>query len=522
MVGVLWRGICGAVHVMSPASSLGTVPANSRKPRSRHTGINHRATGEGAPAMSRRAKIVCTLGPATSGPGMITQLVAAGLDVARLNMSHGDHDAHRAAYQAVRAASDASGRSVGVLVDRQGPKIRLGRFAAGPVTLAAGQEFTITGQDVPGDQNEVSVSYPGLAGDVQPGTRLLVDDGRVVLEVTAVQGERVRTRVLVGGPVSDHKGLNLPGVRVNVPALTRKDADDLRWALRLRADLIALSFVQGPEDAAPARQIMDELGAALPLIAKIEKPQAVSALPEIIEAFDGIMVARGDLGVEYPLEQVPLVQKRSIALARQAAKPVIVATQMLESMIGAPRPTRAEASDVANAVLDGADALMLSAETSVGSYPVEAVATMAKIIVAAERDWSFAPPDGPPQTTGGAIARAAGEVGAAVGARALVAFTMTGDTARRLARCRSPIPLLAFTTEAATRSQLALTWGAETFLVPAVAHTDDMVRQVEAALRDVGRCTPGDLVVLVAGSPPGTPGRTNALRVHRIGDVIET
>jgi pyruvate kinase len=472
--------------------------------------------------MSRRAKIVATLGPATSGPGQVAALVAAGLDVARLNMSHGDHDAHRAAYDAVRAAGDASGRSVGVLVDLQGPKIRLGRFAAGPVTLAPGQEFTITGEDVPGDQHEVSVSYPGLAGDVQSGTRLLVDDGRVVLDVTAVQGPRVRARVVVGGRVSDHKGLNLPGVRVSVPALTGKDADDLRWALAQRADMIALSFVQAPEDAEPARKIMDETGVRLPLIAKIEKPQAVAALDEVVAAFDGIMVARGDLGVEFPLEQVPLVQKRAIRLARQAAKPVIVATQMLESMVSAPRPTRAEASDVANAVLDGADALMLSAETSVGAYPVDAVATMARIIEAAERGWPFAPPASTPDTTGSAIARAAAEVGAAVGAKALVAFTMTGETARRLARCRSPIPLLAFTTQSATRSQLALTWGAETFLVPAVAHTDDMVQQVQVALRDIGLCAEGDRVVIVAGSPPGTPGRTNALRVHRIGDVIES
>jgi pyruvate kinase len=471
--------------------------------------------------MSRRAKIVCTLGPATSGPGQIAALVRAGMDVARLNMSHGSHDTHMAAYQGVRAACDASGRSVAVLADLQGPKIRLGRFASGPVTLVAGQEFTITGEDVPGDQAEASTTYTELAGDVRPGTQVLVDDGRVVLEVTGVQGPRVRTRVVVGGKVSDHKGLNLPGVRVSAPALTGKDAEDLRWALALRADLVALSFVQGPEDADPARKIMEEMGASLPLIAKIEKPQAVAALPEVVAAFDGIMVARGDLGVEYPLEQVPLVQKRAIALARKAAKPVIVATQMLESMISAPRPTRAEVSDVANAVLDGADALMLSAETSVGAYPVDAVATMARIIVAAEGEPALAAPSaGAPETTGCAIARAAAEVGAAVGAKALVAFTMTGETARRLARYRSPIPLLAFTTESATRSQLALTWGAETFLVPAVAHTDDMVRQVEAALLDIGRCGKGDVVVIVAGSPPGTPGRTNALRVHRIGDAV--
>jgi pyruvate kinase len=474
--------------------------------------------------MGRRAKIVCTIGPATSGPDQIAALVAAGLDVARLNMSHGSQASHHAAYRNIRAAGDASGRSVGVLVDLQGPKIRLGRFASGPVTLEPGAEFTITGEDVPGGQAEVSTTYAGLAGDVRPGAQILVDDGRVVLEVTGVQGPRVRTKVLTGGRVSDHKGLNLPGIRVSVPALTSKDADDLRWALRLRADLIALSFVQGAGDAAPARRIMAELGSSLPLIAKIEKPQAVAALPEIVDAFDGIMVARGDLGVEYPLEQVPLVQKRAIGLARRAAKPVIVATQMLESMVSAPRPTRAEASDVANAVLDGADALMLSAETSVGSYPVDAVATMAKIIVAAEREWPdfAAPPAGELGSIGGAIARAAAEVGEIVAARALVAFTMTGETARRLARHRSPIPLLAFTTKPATRSQLALSWGAETFVVPEAAHTDDMVRQVEAALLDIGRCGKGDLVVIVAGSPPGTPGRTNALRVHRIGDAVET
>jgi pyruvate kinase len=473
--------------------------------------------------MGRRAKIVCTLGPATSGPDQIAALVAAGLDVARLNMSHGSQDSHHAAYGTIRAAGDASGRSVGVLVDLQGPKIRLGRFASGPVTLEPGAEFTITGEDVPGGQAEVSTTYPGLAGDVRPGTQILVDDGRVVLDVAAVDGPRVRTKVVTGGQVSDHKGLNLPGVRVSVPALTTKDAADLRWALGLRADMIALSFVQGPEDAAPARRIMEEMGATLPLIAKIEKPQAVAALPEIVAAFDGIMVARGDLGVEFPLEQVPLVQKRAIGLARQAAKPVIVATQMLESMVSAPRPTRAEASDVANAVLDGADALMLSAETSVGSYPVAAVATMAKIIMAAEQGWpERAAPAAKPASTGCAIARAAAEVGSVVGAKALVAFTMTGETARRLARHRSPIPLLAFTTKPVTRSQLALTWGAETFVVPEVAHTDDMVRQVEAALLDIGRCDKGDLVVIVAGSPPGTPGRTNALRVHRIGDAIET
>lgn len=473
--------------------------------------------------MSRRAKIVCTLGPASSSKERVAALVAAGLDVARLNMSHGTHDDHLKAYQAARAAGDEAGRSVGVLVDLQGPKIRLGAFASGPVILAAGDEFTITGEDVPGNSAEVATTYPGLAADVRIGDQILVDDGRVVLEVTGVDGTRVRTRVLVGGGLSDHKGLNVPGARLAVPALSTKDEQDLRWALGLRADMIALSFVRGPTDALPVRRIMDELGARLPLIAKIEKPQAVDALPEVLAAFDGLMVARGDLGVELPLEQVPIVQKRAIRLAQDQAKPVIVATQMLESMISAPRPTRAEASDVANAVLDGADALMLSAETSIGAYAADAVATMARIVVAAEREWLHAASSlpGVPTTTGDAIARAAAEVGAALNATALVAFTMTGETARRLARYRSPIPLLAFTSLQATRSQLALTWGVETFIVPPVRHTDDMVRQVQKALLDIGRCGQGDKIVIVAGSPPGTPGRTNALRVHRIGDVID-
>lgn len=472
--------------------------------------------------MSRRAKIVCTLGPVSSSPEKVAELVAAGLDVARLNMSHGTRADHLQAYRAVRAASDEAGRSVGVLVDLQGPKIRLGSFASGPVMLVAGGEFTITGADVPGDADEAATTYPGLAADVRAGDQILVDDGRIVLEVVSTRGDRVRTRVLVGGLVSDHKGLNVPGVTLNVPALGPKDEQDLRWALGLRADMIALSFVQGPQDAAPVRAIMAELGAALPLIAKIERPQAVDALPEVLEAFDGLMVARGDLGVELPLERVPMVQKRMINLAKDKAKPVIVATQMLESMISAPRPTRAEVSDVANAVLDGADALMLSAETGVGAYPAQTVATMARIIVAAERECLHATPSlsRVPTTTGGAIARAAAEVGAIVDATALVAFTMSGETVRRLARYRSPIPLLAFTPEPATRSQLALTWGVETFIVPPALHTDDMVQQVETALLDIGRCQKGDKVVIVAGSPPGTPGQTNALRVHRIGDAI--
>jgi pyruvate kinase len=472
--------------------------------------------------MSRRAKIVCTLGPATSSQERITGLIRAGLDVARLNLSHGTHDDHLAVYHRVRAGSGDVGRAVGVLADMQGPKIRLGAFPGGPVVLNAGEQFTITTEDIPGTQREASTTYQGLPGDVRGGDRILIDDGNVQLDVLSVPGNRVLTRVVVGGKISDHKGINLPGVNVSAPALTAKDETDLRWALEIGVDMIAMSFVRSPDDAMLARKIMAEAGRQAPLIAKIEKPEAVAVLPDIVDAFDGIMVARGDLGVELPLEQVPAVQKRAISLARERARPVIVATQMLESMILAPRPTRAEVSDVAGAVFEGADAVMLSAETGVGAYPIEAVSTMARIITAAEESTLRAEPSlaRVPTTTGGAIARAAAEVGAIVGAKALVAFTMTGETARRLARYRSSVPLLAFTTEPATRSQLALTWGVETFIVPTVHHTDDMVREVDRALLELGRLSAGDKIVIVAGSPPGSPGKTNALRVHRIGDAV--
>ena len=471
--------------------------------------------------MKRRAKIVCTLGPATHSYEGIRALVYAGMDVARLNFSHGSHNDHEQAYRWVRQASDESGRGVGVLVDLQGPKIRLGAFAAGPVVWATGETVTITTEAVRGTHDRVSTTFGGLAGDVNVGDRLLVDDGRVGLKVLAVDGPDVRLLVTEGGPVSNHKGLSLPGVGVSVPAMSDKDEADLRFGLGLRADMVALSFVRSPRDIDRVHEIMDDTGSRLPVLAKIEKPQAVDALDAIVEAFDGLMVARGDLGVEMPLERVPLVQKRAIQCARELAKPVIVATQMLDSMIGASRPTRAEASDVANAVLDGADALMLSGETSVGAYPIETVATMGRIIVAAEEELGMVPRvQREPTSVGGAIAFSAAVVGRTVGASALVAFTQSGDTARRLAEHRSPIPLLAFTPEPAVRSQLALVWGVETFLVPTVQHTDEMVLQVERAMLDLGRMQPGELVTIVAGSPPSTSGSTNAMRVHRVGGYV--
>ncbi|WP_435214862.1 pyruvate kinase [Streptomyces sp. bgisy034] len=472
----------------------------------------------------RRAKIVCTLGPATDSYDQIKALVDAGMDVARFNLSHGSHADHEERYQRVRKASDETGRSVGALADLQGPKIRLGRFTEGPVLLERGDSFVITVEEgTEGDRHQCGTTYSGLATDISAGERILVDDGKVCLEVTSVDGPRVHTTVVEGGIVSDNKGLNLPGVAVSVPALSEKDEADLRWALRTGFDVIALSFVRSGRDIEDVHRIMDEEGRRLPVIAKVEKPQAVEAIDGIVAAFDGIMVARGDLGVEMPLEQVPIVQKRAIKLAKRNAKPVIVATQMLDSMIDNSRPTRAEASDVANAVIDGTDAVMLSGETSVGKYPIETVRTMAKIVEAAEEDilakgLSTLTESNKPRTQPGAVARAAAEIGDFLDARFLVAFTQSGDTARRLSRYRSPIPLLAFTPEPATRSQLNLTWGVETFLGPHVDSTDAMVDQVDELLLKYGRCRKGDTVVITAGSPPGVSGSTNMVRVHHIGE----
>lgn len=470
-----------------------------------------------------RAKIVCTLGPAVSTPERIRELVAAGMNVARLNLSHGSHADHERVYRMIREAAEEAGKAVGVLVDLQGPKIRLGNFGEGSANLRYGDRFTITIRDVPGTAEVCSTTYDGLPADVHPGDSILVDDGRLRLEVEKVTDTDVLTRVVVGGPVSNHKGLNLPGAALSVPAMSVKDTDDLRWALHLKADMIALSFVRTARDVESVRRVMAEESVRVPVIAKIEKPQAVQNLDEIIAAFDGFMVARGDLGVEMPLEDVPLVQKRIVELARLNAKPVIVATQMLESMISAPRPTRAEASDVANAVLDGADAVMLSGETSVGTYPIDTVKTMARIVEHTESDGmeKLSRIDWDPHTKGGVITKAAAEVASRLGAKYLVAFTQSGDSARRLARYRSAVPMLAFTPVEAVRNELALSWGLETFLVPTVSHTDEMVKQVDRALLAVGKCRTGDTVVVVAGSPPGIPGSTNALRVHRIGDAID-
>ncbi len=468
----------------------------------------------------RRAKIVATLGPATSSYDQIRAILEAGVDVARMNLSHGSYDVHEEIYRTVRKAANDLGKAVGIFVDLQGPKIRLGRFKDGPHELAKGDVFSITIDEVEGTKELCGTTFKGLPGDVKPGDMLLIDDGKVALRATEVSETTVTTVVEVPGFVSNNKGINLPGVAVNVPALSEKDEADLRWAISLGVDMIALSFVRNASDIVRVHEIMNEEGKVLPTIAKIEKPQAVDALEEIIDAFDGIMVARGDLGVELPLEQVPLVQKRAVELSRRWAKPVIVATQMLESMIDSPRPTRAEASDVANAILDGADAVMLSGETSVGKWPVECVETMARIIESTEEGGIERIPalGTRPHTHAGAVSLAGLEIAELLGSKFVCVFTESGDSVRRVARLRSRVPLLAFTPSESTRNRLALVWGAQTYLVAPVTHTDEMMRQVDELVLASGRCKVGEEVVIVAGTPPGVPGSTNSLRVHRVGE----
>ena len=424
----------------------------------------------------RRAKIVATLGPASSSYDQLRAIIEAGVDVARMNLSHGSYDVHEQIYRDVRKAASDLDKPVGVFVDLQGPKIRLTKFKDGRVKLEKGATFKITTDEIEGDVNICGTTFKGLPGDVKVGDFLLIDDGKVKLRAVAVSDTTVTTEVEIPGLVSNNKGINLPGVAVNVPALSEKDEADLRWGLKLGVDMVALSFVRNASDIDRVHEIMREEGRKVPVIAKMEKPQAVENLEEIIDAFDAIMVARGDLGVELPLEQVPLVQKRAVELARRWAKPVIVATQMLESMISSSIPTRAETSDVANAVLDGADALMLSGETSVGSFPVETVSTMAKIIQSTEENGLSRIPDlgTRPHTQGGAVSFAAMEIAELLGSKFVCVFTEGGDSLRRISRLRSAVPVLSFTPNVQTARELSLVWGSKTYIVPKVTHTDAM------------------------------------------------
>lgn len=470
--------------------------------------------------LDRRTKIVCTLGPAVASKEGILGLVEAGMNVARLNMSHGEHADHEANYRWVREATDETGQAVGVLADLQGPKIRLGRFVNGEEMWKDGEIVRITVDDVEGTHDRVSTTYKNLAQDAKPGDRLLIDDGKVAVVCKEVDGNDVVCEVTEGGPVSNNKGVSLPGMDISVPALSEKDIADLRFALKLGVDMVALSFVRSPADVDKVHEIMDEEGRRVPVIAKLEKPEAVDALESIVLAFDAIMIARGDLGVEVPLEQVPLFQKRAIQIARENAKPVIVATQMLDSMISNLRPTRAEASDVANAVLDGADAVMLSGETSVGIDPQNVVRTMSRIVTNAEQGGQVPPLSHVPRTKRGVVSYSARDIAERLNAKAIVAFTTSGDTAKRVARLHSALPLLAFTPHPAVRSQLALTWGAETFLSDSVESTDDMMAAIDEALLGMDKYKEGDMIVVIAGTPPGISGNTNMIQVHELGQTL--
>ncbi len=468
----------------------------------------------------RRAKIVATMGPATASVEKIEELITAGMNVARLNMSHGNREDQIKMLSYIRTAAKNKNIDIGIFADLQGPKIRLGIFENGPVRLVAGDNFTITTVEIKGTKEKASTTYKGLPGDVNVGDLILIDDGLVALTVKSKSETEVDCEVIEGGAISNNKGINLPGVAVSVPALSDKDEEDLKWALSAGVDMVALSFVRSAKDYEDVKRVMTEAGTHVPVIAKIEKPQAVTALVEICETFDAIMVARGDLGVELPLEQVPIVQKRAITLARQFGKPVIVATQMLDSMVNSHRPTRAETSDVANAVFDGADALMLSAETSVGVDPAHVVSVMASIIKTIEMDGGTKLPEiatDSIRSTAFAVARGAVQIAESVSASYLCAFTESGRSARLVARLRPVVPLLAFTPVEQVRRQLSLVWGVGAFEVASASSTDEMVRHLDRMLVETKRAKDGERVVVIAGVPPGVSGTTNGVRVHEIG-----
>ncbi|GAA0601406.1 pyruvate kinase [Craurococcus roseus] len=466
----------------------------------------------------RRTKVVATLGPASSSPEMIERLYRAGADVFRLNFSHGSHADHEERIGIIRGLEGKVGRPIGILADVQGPKLRVGRFGGGRVQLQAGQPFRLDLNPTPGDVRRVQLPHPEIIGAARIGTSLLLDDGKLRLRVDHVRGDHLETEVVVGGPLSDRKGVNVPDVALPIPALTPKDREDLAFALERGIEYVGLSFVQRPEDVAEARELT---GGRAWLMVKMEKPQAVENLDAIMALTDCVMVARGDLGVELPPEEVPLVQKRIVRAARAAGKPVVVATQMLESMIAAPAPTRAEASDVATAVFDGADAVMLSAETAAGQYPWEAVNMMDRILARVEQDdgWraltDAARPE-PEPNSAGAIAAAARQVAHTIGAQAIATFTSTGSTTLRMARERPDCPIVGLTASEASARRLAVVWGVHPVVAPEPNSMSEMVTRALRVAQAEGFAKGGEEVVVTAGVPFGVPGTTNALRVASV------
>ena len=481
-------------------------------------------SNDSLPPRARKVKILATLGPASSDAQTIRKLMLAGADAFRINMSHGDKRQKARLVDAIRALEKEFRRPTTIVFDLQGPKLRVGNFEGGEALLEKGDEFVFDRESTPGNKDRVQLPHPELFQSVTAGANILVDDGKVRLKVVNADDSRIETEVLVGGRVSDHKGVNVPNVLLPIPALTKKDRGDLEFALEQRADWIALSFVQRPEDVAEARSLIGERAA---LMAKIEKPAAIDRLNDIIALADGVMVARGDLGVELPPEEVPPLQNRIVACARQFGKPVVVATQMLESMITSPTPTRAEVSDVATAIYDGADAVMLSAESATGQYPVEAVTMMDRIAVSVERDPTyqarvhFTHTKLEP-TTADALAGSARQIATTVSASAMVCYTSSGSTARRIARERPPVPLLAMSASLHTSRRLGLLWGAHAVHTRDVASFEEMVEKGKRMSLRHGIATGGERIVLMAGIPYATAGSTNVLHVVRlVGDELE-
>jgi pyruvate kinase len=475
--------------------------------------------------MDRRTKIVCTLGPASSDSKTIRRLIEAGMDVARMNFSHGTHEEHQERVQRVREAAREAGRMVSILQDLQGPKIRVGKMKGDSVMLQEGQELTITTDPIEeGTSERIYVDYETLPQDADVGGRILIDDGLLELEVTEVRDSELRTTVIEGGVLRSRKGVNLPNIRTSTPSLTEKDLKDLEFGLELDVDLIALSFVRRRADVEELTRRIDEAGKNIGVIAKIEKPEAVRNIDDILEAVDGIMVARGDLGIEMPMEEVPSTQKDLISKGMSTARPVITATQMLESMVENPRPTRAEASDVANAVLDGSDAVMLSAETAVGDHPVRVVKAMDQIIRKAEAHWqehrpSLAMTPGrleQSESVTESVSYTACRLAEQVGADAVCCLTNSGATARSIARHRPSMPIYAFTDDERVVEQLGILWGTKAFHIPFQQDTDQGIARVHSVLRDQGLVDRGDLVVLTVGMPLPARGHTNTVQVSRV------
>jgi len=473
----------------------------------------------------RRTKIVCTLGPATTAVDTLESLLMAGMDVARFNLSHGRWEEHLPRLRNLREAMARTGREIGWLLDTRGPEIRIGRLQGGQVMLQEGRRFVLTTQEVVGDEEKAHVQYPALPEDVRPGDRILLDDGKVVLEVEESSPTEVCCRVVVPGVLLERKKVSLPGVAIRLPVLSEEDVRDLQLAAKEGMDFVAVSFVRSPDDVLEVRRLLEQVGSSAQVIAKVESSAGVERLAEILKVSDGLMVARGDLGVEFPTEEVPLLQKEMIGHAGRVGKPVITATQMLESMVERPRPTRAEATDVANAIFDGTDAVMLSAETAVGKYPVEAVRVMARIAERTERalEWGELLQRrglAEPTTVTGAISYATCTTARDLRAAAIITATRSGYTARMVARFRPQAPVVAVTPDRTVARQLCLVWGVRPLVAPSRASIDETIDEAIQCALQAGAIKQGDLVVITAGVPVGVPGTTNMLKVHTVGDIL--